>query len=726
MSVTDGTEVDDAAIDAALNGGMPDPPSIPTLAALLGELTAADEVARRGRIRETVRSLIAAESGAETLNDYRGGLVTAGFITGRNIDGLITDARRDHKTQVRAARGKTQADQAQWAEVVRESRLLESAVDRYEPRGDGCLWAMQASGEWDRVATFVPRIVAHIHRDDGSGPAGVTSTFRIRVSLPGGQSGEVDVTPAQLPDSVEWATRAVGHRAVVLPAPSARDHIRAAAQLLASEHVEATTVYLHTGWRTLGGRNRYLTASGALGADGLDTGASVDLAGPLSGFRLPDPNAVPQADLHAAVRASIEILEIAPDEVIIPVIGTAHRAALPLSPDGGTWIVGRTGSGKSQIAALAQQHYGSTLDDKNFPGAWAATGNALADKAFLLANALYVVDDYIPTGSSQDIARMQKAADNLIRGSANGAGRDRLDANATLRPSRPPRAQVLATGEDLPPGHSLRGRLFIAELAHDGLKWDALTGCQRQARDGVYALAQAGYIRWIAGRMDEDPEYASALAARRVQLRAQATTTGQHRRTPDMVASLALGWRVWLDYATAIGAIDGGRRAVLARRIWNALIAGADTQAEAQKDANPVRIYLDSLTASIVDGHAHLTGMDGGCPPQAQAWGWTSEMVGTEMTSRPHGSRIGWVGGDHVYLDPEAAYAMAVRHGRASGLPALPAKVTLQKRLHDAGVLASTRVEKAKTRLTVRVSVDGHRRAEVLHVHPSSLGVGDA
>jgi hypothetical protein len=71
---------------------------------------------------------------------------------------------------------------------------------------------------------------------------------------------------------------------------------------------------------------------------------------------------------------------------------------------------------------------------------------------------------------------------------------------------------VLATGEDLPPGHSLRGRLFIAELGHGALDWAALTARQRQAADGVYALALAGYLRWLAARMDADPGFAGALA----------------------------------------------------------------------------------------------------------------------------------------------------------------------------------------------------------------------
>ncbi|WP_322755990.1 hypothetical protein [Frankia sp. Cas3] len=684
-------------------------PLVPPLDSLLADLVPMDELARIRHLRTVIRALVDTGASNETKDVYRDGLAEGRFITKGKFTGLERDARREHRDQRRAERidARTQVD----------------AAKLYRGGRDGCLYVLRPDGEWQMVATFVPRIVASIRRDDGSGPAGVTKTYRIRVTLPSGQWGDEDVPGDRLADVVDWSTSAAGHRAVVLPVPSARDHVRAAAQLLASDDTNTQTVYVHTGWRMIGERTRYLTASGALGADGLDDTATVDLAGALGGFHLPDPATLPADDLQHAVRASLAILDIAPDTVTVPTLGAALRAALPLTPDGGVWIVGRTGSGKSQLAALAQQHYGAGLDDRHFPGAWASTANALAEKAFLLANALYVVDDYIPTGSQQDIARMQKAADHLIRGSANSAGRDRLDATATLRASRPPRAQVLATGEDLPPGHSLRGRLYIAELGHDALNWDALTICQHHARDGIYALAFAGYIRWLAAQMDADPGFADALAVHRTQLRAAATTAGQHRKTPDMVASLTLGWRVWLDYAATIGAITTDQREALYLRVWHALITGADTQADAQQDANPVRIYLDSLKASIVGGHAHLTDLDGRCPPRAPAWGWVSELVGGDLVDRPRGSRIGWVDQDHVYLDPDAAYAMAVRHGRSTGLPALPGESTLRKRLHDAGILASVEQSSGKTRLAVRRTVDGARRAQVLHLHASSLGV---
>jgi hypothetical protein len=70
-------------------------------------------------------------------------------------------------------------------------------------------------------------------------------------------------------------------------------------------------------------------------------------------------------------------------------------------------------------------------------------------EARVLANALFVVDDFSPAVSAAD-ARIQEAkAEKLIRGSANHSATGRLRPDATMRPAKPPRAQVLASAEDL-------------------------------------------------------------------------------------------------------------------------------------------------------------------------------------------------------------------------------------------------------------------------------------
>lgn len=676
-------------------------------AAVFTELTEADAPDRTVKVHAVIRRCAEENAPASVWMTLRDGLAERRWMTKADFMG----AYREYSRAVGAAR-----EQAR-----RAAHATETTGSIYQAGDDGCLYQQRPDGEPRMIAAFVPRVVADVERDDG---ADRTRMFRIRVTLPTGQIGEIDVPPAKLGDPVDWAARAAGVRAVVLAVLGAREHVRAAAQLLAPENLETRTIYVHTGWRQIGGVWLYLSAAGGLGAAGVAETVMVDLPGKLASYALPDPAGRDLEEIRAAVQASLAILDVAPDAVTVPVLASAYRAPLLLPPDGSVFLAGRTGEGKSQLTALAQQHFGPAMDGQHLPGSWGSTGNSLAELAFLLAGTLFTVDDYVPTGSSADVAKLRRTAEQLLRGAANGAGRDRLDATATLRAARPPRAQILATGEDIPPGQSLRGRMFIVELAKGTLNWQTLGMHQQRGADGTYALAMAGYVRWLAGHLDGGKLTAAGLGDERVKLRAKATGTGQHRRTPDMIASLALGWQTWLDYAADLEAITHDQRDGYARRVWAALVAGADEQADGQRQVDPVQVLLDTLSSAISSGAAHLSALDGAPPSRAGAWGWETVHVGEDIRERGRGERIGWVDGEHVYLDPHAAYTAAVRRATLAGLPALPTEPTLRKRLDEAGKLASVDLSGGKRRLTVRKVVDGERRVQVLHLHASTLGVG--
>src|SRR5690606_18913420 len=105
------------------------------------------------------------------------------------------------------------------------------------------------------------------------------------------------------------------------------------------------TTYAHTGWRSdIDGCWRFLTASGALGAEGLDASVTVDLGTEaLNMYALPDPTAVETKALVEAVRASLTLLDAAPLTVTAPLLGAAYRAPLPLLPETSAYVVGPSG-----------------------------------------------------------------------------------------------------------------------------------------------------------------------------------------------------------------------------------------------------------------------------------------------------------------------------------------------------------------------------------------------
>lgn len=283
------------------------------------------------------------------------------------------------------------------------------------------------------------------------------------------------------------------------------------------------------------------------------------------------------AELTETVRASLGLLRLGALRVTAPLLAGVYRAVLG-DADFSLHLAGPTGCYKSEAVALAQQHFGAGLDARHLPASWSSTGNALEGLAFAAKDALLVVDDFSPAGSSADVQRAHREADRLFRGQGNRSGRQRMRPDGTLRPTRPPRGLTLSTGEDVPRGQSLRARLWVVEVSPGDLgpkppdPNPALTACQRHAAEGIYAAALAGFLCWLA------PRYADVhrgLRAEAAELRERARGDGQHARTPAMVADLAIGLRYLLDFAEAVGAITSAEREQLARDSWAALREGS-------------------------------------------------------------------------------------------------------------------------------------------------------
>src|SRR4029078_9394853 len=135
-------------------------------------------------------------------------------------------------------------------------------------------------------------------------------------------------------------------------------------------------------WREIRpGEFAFLHAGGAIGANGVLDGVEVRLDGGLSGFVLAAPPTPVAA--RAAVLASLSLLDgLAPDRVMCPLFAAVWRAPLG-GADFGIHLAGHTGAFKSELAALAQRHFGAGLDARHLPANWSSTANSLEGIAFL-------------------------------------------------------------------------------------------------------------------------------------------------------------------------------------------------------------------------------------------------------------------------------------------------------------------------------------------------------
>jgi hypothetical protein len=581
--------------------------------------------------------------------------------------------------------------------------------------GRTCYHKRERDGDvWLPLAEFAAKIAEEVIADDGVSERG---EYLIAGTLPDG----TPLPPVRVPlasfDGLGWVGRHWGSRAIVSAGMGTRDRLREAIQRLSPDTIRRRE-FTHPGWRELDGGWHFLHAGGSIGPNGPVAVDQIRLSGAAGRIRLPDP---PDAEaLRDAVRTSLGTRDVAPDRITAPLFGAVYRAPLNAMryADLSGWITGPTGAGKSELGALAASHFGD-FDRLNLPASWAATPNYLERVAFDFKDILLPIDDFAPSGSAIDVARLHATAERVIRGAGNSSGRGRMNADGSLRPDYLPRALVLGTGEDVPKGQSIRARTVVMEVEPGDVDWAKIAVYQSGPGRAALPLAMAGYLRWLAGRYEAVRDELPGLLAR---FRGEIVAAGQHPRTPEAIANLALGWHLWLCFSRETGALTHEERETVWARVWAALLAVAGAQAIYHADEEPAARFLTLLRSAVGSGAAHVAAPDGTEPPDAEAWGWQSRVIGPWPDERqdwqPRGARVGWLKGDDLYLDPAASYAVAQRLGTSGAGGLTVTARTLHKRLHQTGHLKT--VDEGQGRFLPRVSI-GPRRVRVLHLAADSL-----
>jgi hypothetical protein len=413
-------------------------------------------------------------------------------------------------------------------------------------------------------------------------------------------------------------------------------------------------------------------------------------------------------ELMRSVRASLRCLSVAPDRISFPLLATIYRAPFG-KVDFSVFLSGKTGVFKTALAALCQQHFGATMDASRQPANFASAANAIQSLAFDAKDALLVVDDFAPAGRHGD-SELNGIAERLFRSSGNQQGRSRLGGNGQLSVPKPPRALVLATGEDVPPGQSIRARLLVVEVGPGEVNRSQLTECQRAGHEGQLAESMGAFVSWIAGRYEERQERRQARA---LAIRSKGYGSAIHARLPATLAELQSAWELFLEFAREVGAINQEEAEELEARRQRAFTQLCLLQAKHQNASDPALRFLALLQAALAYGRAHVADRRGRAPKEATGWGWHRRTNGRGWL--PKGIRIGWVAGGDLFLDPAASYHVAQE---LAGAERLVGEQTLRHRLHERGLLAS--VDAGRQMVQVRRIVEGGLR-QVLHLNVSAL-----
>lgn len=575
----------------------------------------------------------------------------------------------------------------------------------YKPTKDGAMATP--------LTNFAAYIVAETVQDDG---AERVTTFTLEGRLRSGQPLPRIEVPANKFQALNWVSEDWGARAIVNAGQNVRQHVPVAIQSISQKLMQRRDVFTHTGWRETPHGLVYLSASGALGAQGFVEGLEVALPQDLARYALPEP-AVGE-ELRQAIRDSVQLWDLAPDSVTVPLWLGTYRPLLGPA-DFSLLLVGLTGLGKTQLAAVMLGHYGPEQSAQGLPG-WHSTANYLEKLAFRAKDALLPVDDFNPTGSAADQARYHATAERLLRAQGNTNGRGRLNDKASFRQTGGPRGLILITAEDLPKGHSAVARSLVLRLAESlthGEASAALSRVQKLAAQGVYARALSAFVVWLAPQLDTvKSERMNALVRHRGLFKAR------HARTTNAAADLLWTWEVFARFAQEVGALTPEEVAMMKARAVRALNEVCAEQASHHEDADPVQRYLDLLSAGLMTRQVHLEHVNGDVPDNPERYGWRAKIIGTgdyaRLEYQPQGRCIGWIAGDEVYLQPEQAYAEARRLAEAQGEPFTMSRATLQQRLYERKLLRAREVR----HLSPKRQIQG-RRVRVLVIGAETLGL---
>ena len=553
------------------------------------------------------------------------------------------------------------------------------------------------------LTNFVARITKETILDDGSSERRV---FTLDVES-GGRKQTVQIAASEFA-SLEWVHSHVGAGGTMLPeAPKHRDHIVAAIQTLSTPKVERA--FAHTGWRRLGEQWAYLHGGGAIGPGGVIPGVDVILPDSLAPFQLPQPPT--GTELEAAIQEVLGFIALAPTKITFPLLATVFRSVLRQS-DFSVFLIGPTGVFKSELQALVQQFFGSGFSRTKLPANWSSTDNALEALGHAAKDAILCVDDFRPTGSQVSRQNYHAKADRLLRAQGNSAGRQRLTADTTLRPTKWPRGLIVSSGEEVPEGHSCRARMAILELRPGQVSARSLEERQKSAADGHYAKAMAALIQWLAGRYEQ---VQSEFHGEFPRLRGWAQSLGgAHARTPSIVADLLLGFWYFTRFAMEMGGISEQTQQSLWRGAEVAIGEALSAQAQFLGESDPVVRYLQLLATILGTGRGHVVDLRSGGPPaDAAEWGWT--WIGTAWHTR--GEPIGALDGNDLFLIPDVAFGAVQALSRQAGETSLGTSTTLHRLLDGRGLILSK--DQGRGFMTRRF-ING-ARTSVLHLSADSV-----
>jgi len=376
-----------------------------------------------------------------------------------------------------------------------------------------------------------------------------------------------------------------------------------------------------------------------------------------------------------AFRAAVAVFpkELASVLIAFSLLPLIQRFFPPAAPKPALHLVGTTGSGKSEIAALMTSFYGSFTRDTP-PGQWGDTVNTVEALGYTLADALYWVDDY------KTIYADERTFTRFLQSYSRGMGRGRLTREAKLRQERPCRGLLLSTGETTIEGEaSILSRMLVLEIP----PWEKRDPGGVKLRDADNLRRHlpaftAAFIQWIAARADAGT-LTGDLATRyemnsdgyTAKVQAKLSRQANTGRMVDNWAVLVSVYQLLREFLVERDADDG-------LPLWQDVIVESIRTVQRERAG---QVFLDLLGQLLAGGQCVI-----------------EDDLRNPRDYAPGTSIIGYRDEGFVYLLPDIALREINRTH-----PLKFSKIAIGSQLREDGLLMP-----GKDNLTVQRSVRGH------------------
>ena len=407
-----------------------------------------------------------------------------------------------------------------------------------------------------------------------------------------------------------------------------------------SQDIKKIFVYHRTGWLNRNNSRNFLHARGSLFADNIEVDLCQTTMSPvLQKFHLPD-----KPDALATVAPTVlSLLNVSKEHLSYPLLAAALLAPLgECMRENGTpidftlFLVGRSESGKSSLAALHQSFFGE-FDKQGFPANFTDTDNSLEPKIEALQDVLMVVDDDFPDNNERK-NRMHAVLQKIVRAISDGNTRSRMGGKTFI-----PRTFPLCTGEYIPKlSPSTLNRILFLKVEQSDLDY---AGAFKQAWQNREHLRHfmVHYLRWIA----ENWDLVKKLLIKNITLAENQLTDHNSGRARDAASKLPAGLAVGLKFLLESKIISEDQYVDHMHRAGTVITAASTSVINQNKAPEIAETFLEAVSSLIqTASYAIIPLNEETCPKN-----W-----------------IGCYDESHAYLLPTEVFAAVKKHCQQQGI----------------------------------------------------------